>query len=162
ASRHEAWNWLINHQLGRRNLTGEQRTYLLGKIYNEQKQQHGGEREASGNSCHLPNTAEKIGADHHVSARTVRNAGEFAAAVGALWEDIPVLKGIEMAGESSAPMKDIIAAGQLPPKQRQEAAEQITAGKKPEIDKPRPNGLQLNDPRPWQRWDDLFGKLKRD
>lgn len=30
-----------------------------------------------------------------------------------------------------------------------------------EVDKPPKSGKQVRDPRAWQRWDDLFGKLKR-
>jgi len=33
--------------------------------------------------------------------------------------------------------------------------------KKPETDKPRPSGKQLSDPRPWESWHSLYGKLKR-
>jgi hypothetical protein len=44
-SREDAINWIINNQLGRRNLTAEQKSYLRGKRYNQEKHQHGGSRE---------------------------------------------------------------------------------------------------------------------
>lgn len=34
----EAIDWINRNQLGRRNLTDEQRKYLIGKIYNQQKE----------------------------------------------------------------------------------------------------------------------------
>src|SRR5262249_10157312 len=38
-SREAAINWIINNQLGRRNLTPEQQSYLRGKRYNLEKKQ---------------------------------------------------------------------------------------------------------------------------
>src|SRR5215471_12964652 len=37
-----ATNWVINNQLGRRNLTEENKSYLRGKRYNLEKRQDGG------------------------------------------------------------------------------------------------------------------------
>ena len=37
ASREDALRWIINHQLGRRNLTGQQVSYLRGQRYNLEK-----------------------------------------------------------------------------------------------------------------------------
>jgi hypothetical protein len=39
SSRESAFNWIINNQLGRRNLTPEAMSYLRGKLYNFKKQQ---------------------------------------------------------------------------------------------------------------------------
>jgi len=42
ADKHEAKDWIIRNQLGRRNLTPEQRSYLIGKQYQERKRAQGG------------------------------------------------------------------------------------------------------------------------
>ena len=51
-NRTDAIEWIILHQLGRRNLTEEQKAYLRGKRYENEKLRHGGER-ASGQNDHL-------------------------------------------------------------------------------------------------------------
>ena len=40
-TREDVKNWIINNQLGRRNVTPEQRNYLIGKMYRETKNDHG-------------------------------------------------------------------------------------------------------------------------
>ena len=42
ANRHEAIIWICKNQLGRRNLTPEQRNYVLGKQYEAEKLSRGG------------------------------------------------------------------------------------------------------------------------
>ena len=44
ANRYEAIVWICKNQLGRRNLTPEQRKYLIGKQYEAEKVGRGGER----------------------------------------------------------------------------------------------------------------------
>lgn len=60
-TREEVKNWIINNQLGRRNVSINQRSYLIGKIYGETKNEHGGDRkseESRGNNCHLKTVLE--------------------------------------------------------------------------------------------------------
>ena len=84
--REAAKNWIILNQIGRRNVTPEQRTYLMGKLYRETKKEQGehtGNQYTMerGNNFPLPKTAEKIGEQFNVSDRTVKNAEKFADAV---------------------------------------------------------------------------------
>ena len=44
ASRYEAIIWICKNQLGRRNLTPEQKKYLIGKQYEAEKFNHGGDQ----------------------------------------------------------------------------------------------------------------------
>ena len=39
-----AFEWMYRKQLGRRNISDEQKTYLLGKLYEARKQTRGGDR----------------------------------------------------------------------------------------------------------------------
>lgn len=63
--REAAKNWIILNQIGRRNVTPEQRAYLMGKLYRETKKEQGGDRGNQytvprGNNFPLPKTAERI------------------------------------------------------------------------------------------------------
>lgn len=77
-----AMDWMLRNQLGRRNLTREQFTVLLGRRYNLQKQSHGGDRKSSGHFDHLiDKTADTIAAEHGVSEATVRRAAKTVEAL---------------------------------------------------------------------------------
>jgi hypothetical protein len=88
-SRSEVINWIIDTQINRRNITDNQRSYLIGKRYKEEKKEHGNTREAinervMGNSGISPDdksTADKIAEQTKVSHQTVKNAEKFAEAV---------------------------------------------------------------------------------
>ncbi len=161
--RNQARNWLIDHQLGRRNINQEQRSYLLGKRYNSEKlEPHRPEK--GGQNVHLNGkTAEDLAEKHGVSERTVRRAAKFADAVDALEQDEPGVAQAILAGESNATILDITKAVMLPPKKRKKAAKAIASGKKieAELEPKHKSGKQVSDPRAWHRWDELFGKVKR-
>lgn len=166
ASRDEARAWVINHQLGRRNISDAARNYLLGKLYNQQKQNHGGDRRSSAHNGHLKSdgkTAEEFAKEHDVGVNTVRRAGKLAEAVNTLEEEAPGVAAAVLAGEAHASMKDITEAVKQPLKKRKKAAKAIAAGKKieAELEPKHKSGKQTSDPRAWQRWDELFGKVKR-
>ena len=79
AGREEAIVWICKNQLGRRNLTPEQRRYLVGKQYEAEKLAHGGSRKMEGDqpSCHgdnlvsQPKTCERIAQENGVNWRSV-------------------------------------------------------------------------------------------
>lgn len=76
--------WIIGNQLARRNLTPEQRIYLIGKQYQEQKKPaHGREgRTFSEHQNEGPKTtAETIADEHKMGRATVERAAAFAQAV---------------------------------------------------------------------------------
>ena len=57
-NRYEALSWICKNQLGRRNLTPQQKKYLIGQRYDAEKKTHGGDRksnlpESSGQNDHL-------------------------------------------------------------------------------------------------------------
>lgn len=86
--REEAADWIDANQLGRRNLTPDAFKFMLGRRYNRTKQTpaeagaKGGS--SSGQVVHrLPKTSETLAAEHGVSERTVRRAGDFASKVEA-------------------------------------------------------------------------------
>src|SRR5262249_19329813 len=83
--REAAKNWIIKDQLGKRNLTPAQRDYYLGKLYQAEKQPHGGARGqgASVQSEHLK-TAESLAEKFRTSPSTVRRSEKFAQDVDQL------------------------------------------------------------------------------
>jgi len=99
-SRESALDWIDRNQLGRRNLTPDGFKYILGRLYNRQKKEHGGAREASAQIEPLK-TAERLAEEHGVSPATVKRAGEFAKAV----ERNPRLKQAVENGESVLQVK---------------------------------------------------------
>ena len=93
-NREEAIQWVLQNQLARRNLTDEQRTLILGRLYNQMKLAQGRPPEDekvvnfttfSGSAA----TARHVGGMFGVGEKTVRNAAEFAKAVDTLAEIEP-------------------------------------------------------------------------
>jgi hypothetical protein len=76
-------DWMDANQLGRRNLTPDQFTLLLGRRYNRTKKAaHGrADRDFSEDQIDTPktNTAATLGEEYGVSEATVKRAGQYAA-----------------------------------------------------------------------------------
>jgi SAM-dependent methyltransferase len=96
--------WVLQNQLARRNLTDEQRTLVLGRLYNQMKLAQGRPSEDkkvdklstfSGSAA----TARYVASLHGVNEKTVRRAGEFAEVVDALAEIEPEAAARVVAGE---------------------------------------------------------------
>jgi methylase of polypeptide subunit release factors len=89
----EAVQWVLRNQLARRNLTDEQRTLVLGRLYNQMKLEPLQKLSASEvkftSESGVNATARHVGGMFGVSEKTVRNAAEFAKAVDALAEIEP-------------------------------------------------------------------------
>jgi uncharacterized protein with PIN domain len=103
--RNAARNWIIRHQLGKRNVTEAEKSYLRGKLYSAAKQQHGGDRKSSCQSGILKTTPE-IAAETGVSARTLDRDESFAEHVDAIAATSPTVADALRAGEipkSAAP-----------------------------------------------------------
>ena len=68
---HEAKIWMIEYQLGRRNLSDSIRTYLMGTRYSEEKLRQGPQGPQSAHSGHFK-TCDKIADELGVGESTVR------------------------------------------------------------------------------------------
>jgi N6-adenosine-specific RNA methylase IME4 len=87
--RDEARHWIVKNQLGRRNLTADSFTYLLGLDYKIEKKgngQRGPEKRDQNDQA--SGTAERLAKEHGVSPATVRRAEKFYDEV----ENTPELK----------------------------------------------------------------------
>ncbi|CAN5397150.1 hypothetical protein BH09BAC4_BH09BAC4_19270 [soil metagenome] len=77
----EAKDYMIDFQLGRRNLSTEQIAYLRGLRYLQQKSNRGGNK-VSTNS--IVDVSIALGAEYGVSSRTIKRDGDFAAGLNKL------------------------------------------------------------------------------
>ena len=85
ATRADALTWIINNQLGRRNLTSEQVSYLRGKRYNLEKTiGHGITAPQNG----AQTTAERLAKEYGVGKNTIQRDGTFAEAVDTLETEV--------------------------------------------------------------------------
>lgn len=92
--------WMLVNQLGRRNITPEQKDYLIGKKYENEKQKHGGAR---GQNV-LLKTAEKLSQEFDISDKQVKRNEQFAKGVDKMNDD---LKNVVLQGKSSLNKQDI-------------------------------------------------------
>lgn len=124
--REAVMDWMDANQLGRRNITPDQFTLLLGRRYNRAKKAQGGraDREFGAAKVTSPNTAEKLAAEHGVSEKTVRNAGQYAEAVAAVEKAVP---GFSQA--IAAPRQAVIKAAAIIEKSPERAAEILSGNK---------------------------------
>ena len=75
---HATKAWRIDNQLGRRNLTEAQMSYLRGERYKLEKAQGQRMDLTSGQNVQKLETAEKLSAQYKVSPKTIRRDAEYA------------------------------------------------------------------------------------
>jgi protein gp37 len=128
-TREEAINWIIENQLGRRNLTESQKSYLRGKRYNiEKKLPHRPEKGA--HNDHLK-TSEKIAQVENKSQATVRRDAKYAEAVDLLKDGVgPEFSKKLMEGEIKLPKTDVIKLANKPAEERAALVDKIQKGAK--------------------------------
>ena len=141
ADRFEAIIWICKNQLGRRNLSPEQKRYLLGQRYDAEKLSHGGKRGnqytnlATDNSCQLPNangeiyTRKMLALEAKVSEGSVENAYHYAKGVDAAENAVPGSKQKILSGEVKVSAKQIAALARIPPEERPALVEKICVPK---------------------------------
>jgi len=92
ADEEAAKDWIDANQLGRRNLTPDQRSIIRGRRYNRTKKSHGAEpgtKRVKSQSETLQDTATAIAEKHGVSRATVIRDGKRAEAIEKLAETMP-------------------------------------------------------------------------
>ncbi|MDR2590969.1 MAG: hypothetical protein LBC71_08315 [Oscillospiraceae bacterium] len=89
-TRDDALEWMITHQLARRNLTSMQNSIYRGMLYNLEKKSHGGDywtdRQISmgHNEPSRSSTADKLSDRFNISPRTIKRDAEMAEVVSAI------------------------------------------------------------------------------
>lgn len=124
-SRDDVIEWMIRHQLSRRNQTPEQISYFRGKLYEQRKKAHGGDRKSSANNLHLMTTADAIAKDYNVTGTTIRNDADYARAVDTITNDAgEELKQQILSGELAISKQDVVGLAQIPAEERREIVAQ--------------------------------------
>lgn len=149
ADKWEAFEWMYKKQLGRRNLTEEQKAYMVGKMYEARKKSVGGQvgnvnakNEVDKMSESFKNrrevkdgTAGEIGKEIGVDGRTVRRAEKFAKGIDALRESNPEAADAVLKGNSGATKAEISELPNKTASEIQKVAQDILTG---DIKKDRP------------------------
>jgi len=100
-------DWMDANQLGRRNLTLDQRRILIGRRYNREKNKQGGTginqytKEQSGKFFHSAKTSEILAKQNNVSEKTVRTYGKDAEKFEQIKEKQPELASKIWSGEKT-------------------------------------------------------------
>ena len=150
ANRYEAISWICKHQLGRRNLTPQQKKYLIGQRYEAEKQAdafHGNQHTLSDesgadkkcphqNSRHV--TQSRIAKETNTSASYVREAGTFAKGVDAAEEALPGIKQEILTGTIKPTASAVAAVAKAAPEERLRLAADLKKSKDDKGKKPRP------------------------
>lgn len=132
--------WICRNQLGRRNLTPENRKYLIGKQYEAEKASHGGDRWSdrdheivpissyqNGNlRSEEPNrTCERIAQENNIGRTTVIRAEQFAQGVDSAEEAVPGAREEILSGRVKATDKAIASIAKADPEERPTLVDQI-------------------------------------
>lgn len=118
-NKYEAIAWICKNQAGRRNLTSEQLSYLIGKRYEAEKQSWGSQSRFEENRPHdhprgqnvlletLNPSASKIAEENGINEKTVRRFGEYAKGVDAAEAACPGVKQELLAGSFKPTRKEV-------------------------------------------------------
>ena len=149
SSRYEAIIWICKNQLGRRNLTPEQKKYLIGKQYEAEKSSHGETRKEShdengrfhrsyqiDNSGDVKKTCDRIAAENNMSGISVIRAESFAKGVDAAEEAVPGTRQKVLSGEVKPTAAEIASVARAPPDERPALVAAICKAKEPKPPKP--------------------------
>lgn len=127
-SREDAIQWIVNNQLGRRNLTDEQKRWLRGNRYLSEKNRPGAPpNNKNAAKKQLPQDEEvvsggkplatKIGKEYGVAHATMSRDALFAKQVREIDEKVPGAKEKILAGDLKLNRKNIAQLAELPAKE---------------------------------------------
>ena len=138
-NRFEVINWIINNQLNRRSMTNEQRNYLIGKRYQEEKKEESRPK-IEGNAAPLitmrptdSKIEQKLAEKYKVSAGTVRKAEKYANAIDEVANNASINPYKILGREIKATRKDIVELSQKPADLQKEIIEKVEKKEIPNI-----------------------------
>ncbi|NMA55810.1 MAG: hypothetical protein GX952_07830 [Firmicutes bacterium] len=121
--------WIINNQLSRRNLTAEQRNYLIGKQYQEQKKDVGRPVKFPQNEG-IGETAKAIATEHKISRATVERAAAFTQAVDTIAGNVGEDARQKILGrDAKLTAKDVHRVAAMEPEKQREVLDKVFTGK---------------------------------
>lgn len=136
SSRYEALVWICKNQLGRRNLTPEQKKFLIGKQAEAEKQIksfHGNQYTLASESSLVQNEPDrtkhgsrsKVAAEHGTSESYVYRAEQFAKGVEAAEEAVPGAQKEILSGKIRATDREISSIAKVPKEKRPEVVAEL-------------------------------------
>ncbi len=105
-------DWMLVNQLGRRNLTKEQRSYLRGVRYDREKSRHGGGRTSSSQKGDLE-TSERLADEYNVAKNTILRDAELARGIDRIGQKNLTLKRDVLGGNVRIRKADLQAIGRI-------------------------------------------------
>ena len=146
ANRYEAIIWICKNQLGRRNLTPEQKKYLIGKQYDAEKALIPNEKGTNqytslvgGQNDHQPKnekTRARIARETNTTDSFIRRAECFAKGVDAAEEAVPGTRQRVLSGEVKPTAAEIASVARAPPEERPALVAEICKPKEQKPQKP--------------------------
>ena len=128
--------WMCKNQLGRRNLSKEQQSYLRGKQYHAEKKTKGthnqyvqaGSEKPQNEVSHSHNTAARLAVEHGVSKATIERDAEFAKGIDEIKEVSEDAAGRILCGKAGTNKAVIQNISKMDEVQKNEVIEKIVAG----------------------------------
>ena len=134
ADKWEAFDWMYKNQLGRRNLTDEQKTFLIGKLYEARKHTHGGDRRSEKFSTDQNDklkdakqgwVVNQIAEENHIGPASVKRAEYYARGIEAIRKEEPKLADSILKAEKKVSKNSVIEVGLAEPEDREEMIQEI-------------------------------------
>lgn len=139
ADKWEAAEWMYRKQLGRRNLSDEQKKYMIGKMYEARKQHVGNHAERGADGRYLSDqnghlggktTRESLANELGVGEGTVQRAEKFAKGVDAINNEFPEAANKVLRGGSGITKEFVASIPSMPEEQKMQAIEAVNSGPK--------------------------------
>ena len=150
ADKWAAFDWMYKNQLGRRNLTDEQKRYLLGKLYEARKHTHRGNPEKNRNEDGTFQMAEKrpngrntdgvskiIAEEQHVGKTQVKDAYQYSKGIDAIQAIDPELAGSILNAKTKIQKSVIQDIGKAKAGERAEAVADLKDAIEHKVTRPR-------------------------
>ncbi len=134
--------WICHNQLGRCNLTEEQKKYLIGKQYSSEKMgafkgnqytlsdESGCSPKGNNQNGSQRRTCERIADENHVGKKYVLNAEHYAKGVDAADEIDPGIRQEILSGKIAPTAKDVSEVADAEPEERPELVRRLRMTKK--------------------------------
>ena len=138
-NRVEVINWIINNQLNRRSMTNEQRNYLIGKRYKEEKKEECRQKIKEDVVSLITMrpldgiVEQKIAKKYQVSPNAVRKAEKFANAIDEVANNANINPYKILGREIKGTRKDIVELSQKPAELQKEIIEKVEKKEIPNI-----------------------------
>ena len=169
-NKYEALSWICKNQLGRRNLTPQQKKYLIGQRYDAEKNANGGDRKSENVKSVGQNdplisphvTRARIAEETNTSESYVKRADQYAKGIDAAEEVLPGIKNDLLLGKYKPKETDVAAIARASPEERREKAEQLRVipEKKPKADKDSAQSSPKRRRQDYAEIDQIYDELK--